>query len=310
MCIQIGLETTVQDLPGRDIGLGIPISGPMDPVAFRIANILVGNKQEVEGLETVIVSGMEFALQFHTETAVAVTGKEVTVELEFGDRVKVCNMWGVIVVPRNGILRMHVKATATTGMRNYIAISGGFPNIPKYLGSKSTSLGLGGYQVILSLSMNFKLKLLTTEIIKQGRPLRIGDHITIGNPSSVYSSNHLLPTLLPHVIPHYPAEWCIYVLNGPHNDLEYVASTEKLFRISWKISASSNRMGIRLESSEKILWARENGGDGGSHPSNILDNGYTRGTLNLNGDTPVILTNEGPDMGGYVCLCTVALGNM
>jgi urea carboxylase len=67
-------------------------------------------------------------------------------------------------------------------------------------------------------------------------------------------------------------------------------------------------MGIRLESNQSIDWARNTGGDGGSHPSNILDNAYALGTINVNGDTPVILTNEGPDMGGYVCLCTVATG--
>lgn len=69
-------------------------------------------------------------------------------------------------------------------------------------------------------------------------------------------------------------------------------------------------MGIRLESSEKIQWARESGGEGGSHPSNILDNGYAPGTININGDTPVILTQDGPDMGGYVCACTVASAEM
>lgn len=69
-------------------------------------------------------------------------------------------------------------------------------------------------------------------------------------------------------------------------------------------------MGVRLErpgSDSKIGWARENGGEGGSHPSNILDNGYAPGTININGDTPVILTNEGPDMGGYLCMCTVSI---
>lgn len=67
-------------------------------------------------------------------------------------------------------------------------------------------------------------------------------------------------------------------------------------------------MGIRLQASDgsKLEWARENGGEGGSHPSNILDNAYSLASVNINGDTPVILTNEGPDMGGYLCLCTVA----
>ena len=56
-------------------------------------------------------------------------------------------------------------------------------------------------------------------------------------------------------------------------------------------------MGIRLEGPQ-IKWARENGGEGGSHPSNILDNGYAFGTINVNGDTPVIVMRDGLDMGG------------
>jgi hypothetical protein len=69
-------------------------------------------------------------------------------------------------------------------------------------------------------------------------------------------------------------------------------------------------MGIRLESPETIQWARVTGGEGGSHPSNILDNGYAAGTININGNTPVILAQDGPDMGGYICACTVASAEM
>jgi len=65
-------------------------------------------------------------------------------------------------------------------------------------------------------------------------------------------------------------------------------------------------MGIRLEAPQNVEWTRTSGGEGGSHPSNILDNAYAHATVNINGDTPVILTHEGPDMGGYVCLCTIA----
>lgn len=32
------------------------------------------------------------------------------------------------------------------GLRAYLAIFGGLPGIPQYLGSKSTSMGTGGYQ--------------------------------------------------------------------------------------------------------------------------------------------------------------------
>lgn len=61
-------------------------------------------------------------------------------------------------------------------------------------------------------------------------------------------------------------------------------------------------MGIRLQSKNGIQCARADGGKGGSHPSNILDNRYVLGTVNLNGDTSVILTREGSDMEGCLCL--------
>lgn len=39
-----GAYTTVQDYPGRpNMGRGFPHSGPMDPLAFQVANLLVGN---------------------------------------------------------------------------------------------------------------------------------------------------------------------------------------------------------------------------------------------------------------------------
>ncbi|KAJ3854542.1 urea carboxylase [Lentinula lateritia] len=277
-----GLETTVQDLPGRLIGLGIPVSGPMDSTAFKLANILVGNDRNTEGMETVIVAGMDLILHFHAKAVIAVTGKEVIVEVNN----VIHDTWTAIEVAQHAILRLRTKEAATTGFRNYIACRGGFPQIPKYLGSKSTSIKFGGYQ---------------------GRQLMIGDHIAIANPDTLILP---LPALPKDIVPQYPKKWTIYVLNGPHNDLEFVESTEKIFNIHWQVSGSSNRQGIRLEGSEKIPWARTNGGDGGSHPSNILDNGYAPGTININGDTPVILTKEGPDMGGYVCLCTVASCNM
>lgn len=108
-------------------------------------------------------------------------------------------------------------------------------------------------------------------------------------------------------MPIYPGHWIVYCLAGPHCDEEFITASgiDEFFKTKWTVSTSSNRMGIRLEG-PKLQWARKNGGEGGSHPSNIHDNGYALGTVNLNGDTPVILTNEGPDMGGYLCLCTVA----
>ncbi|PIL26818.1 hypothetical protein GSI_11079 [Ganoderma sinense ZZ0214-1] len=274
--LRASLETTVQDYPGRRIGLGIPRSGPMDSFAFRIANTLAGNDPGTEGLELTLTGCL---LLFYTTAVVAVTGAPAKVTVD-GKEVR---MWERIIVPAGA--KFAVGTAQQTGMRSYLAIRGGFPEIPKYLGSKSTSMGMGGYQ---------------------GRALTIGDHIALGEcaPTAADASPLAIPESL---IPAYPQEWTIHVLPGPQCDPTFITEEgiADFFATRWTVSAASNRMGVRLEG-PRIAWARENGGEGGSHPSNILDNGYAFGTINVNGDTPVILTNEGPDMGGYVCVCTIA----
>lgn len=139
------METTIQDLPGRTIGLGIPRSGPMDDLSFAIGNLLVGNAESTEGLEIVIVAGVECAFHFYVPTVVAVTGRDVLVKIND----TIVPTWSRIVVPGNGTLVLEARPLdrTSTGFRTYLCIRGGFPEIPSYLGSKSTSMGLGGYQV-------------------------------------------------------------------------------------------------------------------------------------------------------------------
>ena len=176
-------------------------------------------------------------------------------------------------------------------MRAYLAVQGGFPEIPKYLGSKATSMSLGGYQ---------------------GRPLTAGDHIALASYDPSRPPLDAIAFSLPsEQIPTYPSDWTIRVLPGPQCDPTFITpdGLSDFFSAQWTVSPASNRMGVRLEGA-RIAWARANGGEGGSHPSNILDNGYAFGTVNVNGDTPVILTHEGPDMGGYVCVCTVASADL
>jgi allophanate hydrolase subunit 2 len=48
----------------------------------------------------------------------------------------------------------------------------------------------------------------------------------------------------------------------------------------------SNRLGVRLEGPAP-KWARTDGGEGGSHPSNVHDHVYALGTINFTGNHPV-----------------------
>ncbi|TFK46271.1 urea carboxylase [Heliocybe sulcata] len=285
-----GLDMTIQAYPGRQPRLGIPRGGPMDALAFRAANLIVGNPEGMEALEMVPLVACR--LRFHVPAVVAVTGAEVEVMVDEegveGGKMAV-GMWEGVVVPKGGRLVVRRKAGGKgRGWRVYVAVRGGFPDVPEYLGSKSTSIGMGGYQ---------------------GRALAAGDHLALGDCAPHEGKQ---PTRLPpSLIPTYQADWTLHCLSGPHDSPDFLTpeGISQFYATPWRVGAASNRMGIRLEG-PKLLWSRASGGEGGSHPSNVLDNGYAGGTVNVNGDTPVVLGRDGPDMGGYVCLCTVASGEM
>src|SRR5207245_11184858 len=75
-----GIQTTVQDFPGRVgyLDLGTYPAGPMDHFAFRVANLLVGNPQGAAALE-VTAGGLK--TRFHDRRAVAVTGADMQATL-------------------------------------------------------------------------------------------------------------------------------------------------------------------------------------------------------------------------------------
>ena len=70
-----GLATTVQDYPGR-CGywhVGVPPSGPMDSLAFRLGNRLLGNPEGTAGLE---VTALGPTLRFDRAASLCLTGAD------------------------------------------------------------------------------------------------------------------------------------------------------------------------------------------------------------------------------------------
>jgi allophanate hydrolase subunit 2 len=104
----------------------------------------------------------------------------------------------------------------------------------------------------------------------------------------------------------YARNWEIEAVRGPQATPDYLtdADMEIFFDRSWSVDRNSNRTGIRLEP-QLFTWARTSGGIAGGHPSNILDNSYPVGAINVNGDLPVILGPDGPTAGGFVVAATV-----
>ena len=60
----------------------------------------------------------------------------------------------------------------------------------------------------------------------------------------------------------------------------------------------------------KPKWARTDGGEGGSHPSNVHDHVYAIGSINFTGDMPIALMPDGPSLGGFVCPATIISAEM
>ena len=116
--VRPGMLTTVQDWPGR-IGywhVGVPPSGPMDDLSFRIGNRVLGNPEGTAGLECTRGGP---ALAFPDGGRVCVTGAPVTVTLD-GLAVP---QWQSISIAAGGVL--DVGTLTGPGMRSYVLVSGG-----------------------------------------------------------------------------------------------------------------------------------------------------------------------------------------
>jgi urea carboxylase len=271
-----GTQTTIQDWPGR-VGywsVGVPPSGPMDSLSFRLANRLVGNEEGAAGIETTL-SGP--ALKFNSDTFVCLAGAELEASLD-GTPVA---YWQPFEVKAGQVLKLgNVRGP---GVRAYIAVRGGI-DVPPYLGSRSTfTLGkFGGHA---------------------GRALRAGDLLQVG---AMRRHAPQRTPLAPHLRPVLTHAWEIGVLYGPHGAPDFFtpAAIEAFFAAEWEVHYHSNPTGVRLVG-PKPEWARKDGGEAGLHPSNIHDNAYALGTVNFTGDMPVILGPDGPSLGGFVCPATI-----
>lgn len=278
--VSAGAYTTIQDLPARrGVTNGVPESGPMDAVSFRVANLIAGNAETTEGLEVTLI-GPE--LLFNVSATVAVTGGVVDVSIDG----RPADMYTRLHVPAGSKLKI---GQVRSGCRSYVAIKGGFPNVPVYLGSKSTTstLGLGGYQ---------------------GRQLQPSDALDIVE-SPEPAGEISLPTQS-----RLDGLWedsAIHVMPGPHDDPEFITEEDRKFLYDsvWKISHNATRSGYQVKGPH-LSWAREDGGEGGGHPSNIIDEPYFIGAMNWNGDNPVILPNDAPMAGGLAMTHTVIRADM
>ncbi|TPX12942.1 uncharacterized protein E0L32_006587 [Thyridium curvatum] len=273
-----GSYTTIQSWPGRvGVGFGIPEGGPMDPLHAQLANCIVGNDRGCELLE-ITFTGPK--IRFHSRAIVCLTGAGAHgMELD-GVPIPMCTS---LEAPAGSVLAV---GSLSGGSRAYLAIRGGLPSIPYYLGSKATSpvADIGGLQ---------------------GRALVAGDLLELPEAGS-FRAFSLPSSLIPEWDPHV-----IHCLSGPHDSPDIILSEAlpALCESEWTVSHQASRVGIRLHGPQP-QWARTTGGEGGSHPSNYLDYPYSIGALNWTGDSAVIFPADAPSLGGFISSHVVARAEM
>ena len=275
--LEPGIYTTVQDYPGR-LGfwsVGVPPSGPMDDYAFRLANRIVGNSSDAAGLECTLCGP---TLRFHRDATVCITGALLQRNSMAGrfpcgppypSRLGRNSLWEASLQDAGPTWQC---ATASTSH----AISAAAPRL--------CWGNLAATQDELFASATCCLSAIRTHLLLSRHP-----SILLRGRSS-------------ELIPDYSSPWRISMLHGPHSAPDYFTheAIESFFQTEWEAHYNSNRLGIRL-TGMKSSGSRELGGAAGLHPSNVHDCVYAIGSINFTGDTPVILTRDGPSLGGFVC---------
>ncbi len=262
-----GIQTTVQDLPGRQglWGVGVPPSGAWDDLSFSLANRAVGNPVGAAGLEAVLRGPV---LRFLTPALVCVAGAANAATL---DRTPMPLGRPIEVFPGQ---TLDLGPFRGPGLRGYLAVAGGL-TVPEVLGSRSTFLlgGFGGHR---------------------GRPLQKGDTLSYGPRGGT-------PSRVDGDLPVFTDSWTIRVIPGPHGAPDYLSldGIQELFDAQWRLDHRSDRTGVRLLGPAP-RWARPDGGEAGLHPSNIHDSAYPVGGVMLSGGTPVVVGPDGPSLGGFV----------
>jgi biotin-dependent carboxylase-like uncharacterized protein len=280
--VKHGLETTVQELPGR-VGFweqGFPPSGPADAWSFRLANLLVGNHRDTAALEWQFIGP---TLRFHRDGAFALTGAQATAKLDD----QPVPMWRTIHVRAGQTLAI---ATARTGARGYVAVSGGIA-AANVLGSRATfhMAGLGGTGT---------------------GALKAGDRIALGEAASAVKPLTAPDGVRPPI--DVPAgsgthDSRIAAMLGPNDDWLDDRSTMMFFDSEWTVSTQSNRTGLRLSGPEFSFspQAYAKPAEHGSEPSNIIDHGYPLGAISIAGQTPIAFLHDSPSAGGFIVPFTV-----
>ena len=266
--LRAGTLTTLQDR-GRSgwAALGVGAGGPMDDVAFRLANALVGNRADAVALE-LTWSGPR--LHFGRDALVALTGADC--DARIADRA--LPGWRAVRIGAGSELDC---GRMRRGARAYLAIAGGI-DAPRMLGSAATDLNAG----IGALG---------------GRALHVGDVLDVAADTARAPARTRAWSLDPQPWFDLHADAPIRLLRGSHAGLLDASSQADLFGTPFRIHADSNRVGLRLDGATLSFES----------PCETISEPVARGTVQLPpAGRPIVLMAEHPTTGGYPRIGQVA----
>jgi biotin-dependent carboxylase-like uncharacterized protein len=254
----IGPASSVQD-GGRHGAqrYGLTPSGAMDRLALAAANCLAGNAPFAAAIEI-------------GPFRAAFTAREGAVRVGLAGAPRNVDISGRAVASYTSMTLADGETLtlgfARGGSFSYLAIEG----------------GIAGEPMFGSLAVNARAGLGSP----YPRPLQAGDELQTAPASGAERRIDLPP----------PVEGPIRVVMGPQDD-EFGDEDTKLFLDSeWKVSATSDRMGYRLEGPAiKHL-----------HGHNIVSDGTVNGSIQVPGNgAPIVLMPDRGTSGGYPKIATV-----
>jgi biotin-dependent carboxylase-like uncharacterized protein len=255
----IGPASSVQDggRPGAQ-RYGLTPSGAMDRLALATANTLVGNPTFAATIEI-------------GPFGAAFTARDGAVRVALAGAPRNADIAGRAVAFDTSMTLADGETLtlgfARGGSFSYLAIEG----------------GIAGEPMFGSLSVNARAGLGSP----YPRPLQTGDELQTAAASGAAERRIDLPQLV---------DGPIRVVMGPQDDEFSEASKNLFLDAEWKISATSDRMGYRLEGPViKHL-----------HGHNIVSDGTVNGSIQVPGNgAPIVLMPDRGTSGGYPKIATV-----
>jgi allophanate hydrolase len=264
--VAAGPYTTVQD-SGR-VGfqnIGLPRSGPLDSISFRVANALVGNPAGAPCLE-MLLQGPLLKVLAHS-VRVAVVGGSAYLDVKSATPKRVPAGQSVRLL-HDEVVRVGAFGDSVCA---YLAIEGGV-DVPKVLGSASTYVraGIGGFQ---------------------GRRLQPGDVLPLNlSEVSARPERALVAPIDLRV------DDPIRIVLGPQVDYFKDEAIETLLASEYVISPQADRMGYRLQGA---VLAHKGGYD------IVSDGIVTGAIQVPGSGQPIVLMVDNQTTGGYPKIATV-----